>query len=229
MRRADRLFDIIRILRAGKTALTAAELAARLEVAPRTVYRDIATLQARQVPIEGEAGVGYVLRPGFDLPPLMFTADEIEAIVVGARLTRRTGDAGLQAAAESVLEKVSGVLPEASRDQLDPAPFYVDGHGVSAPEAVDMTEVRGAVRARRKMLIDYRDAKGARSLRTIWPLAVAYFIEVALIYAWCELRGDYRHFRADRITAVKYLDETYAKQGGRLVTEWSAEFQATRS
>src|SRR5579871_2375950 len=134
MRRADRLFDIIQRLRTARAPVTAAALAEDLEVTPRTVYRDVATLQARRVPIEGAAGIGYVLRRGFDLPPLMFTPDEIEAIAVGARLVSRTGDAGLQDAAESVLSKVTVVLPERLRDQLTAPPFFVSASGAPVAE-----------------------------------------------------------------------------------------------
>src|SRR5215813_7309886 len=129
MRRSDRLFDVIQRLRTATKPVTAAMMAAELEVTPRTVYRDIATLQARRVPIEGAPGIGYVLRRGFDLPPLMFTPDEIEAIAVGARLVRRTGDPSLQEAAERVLSKVTVVLPETLRDHLAEAPFFVSSSG----------------------------------------------------------------------------------------------------
>src|ERR1700758_2914183 len=134
MRRADRLFDIIQRLRTARGPMTAAALAEELEVTTRTVYRDVAALQARRVPIEGEAGIGYVLRRGFDLPPLMFTLDEIEAIAVGARLVARTGDAGLQDAAESVLSKVTVVLPDVLREQLSSAPIFVSESGAPVPE-----------------------------------------------------------------------------------------------
>src|SRR6478672_10704623 len=144
MRRSDRLFDIIQRLRAARHPMTAAALAEELEVAVRTVYRDIATLQARRVPIEGAAGIGYMLRRGFDLPPLMFTIEEIEAIAVGARLVARTGDPGLQAAAESVLSKVTVVLPEALRAQLIAAPFFVSGAGAPVPEGANLSAVRQA-------------------------------------------------------------------------------------
>ena len=146
MRRSDRLFDIIQRLRTARGPTTAAALADELEVTVRTVYRDVATLQARRVPIEGAAGIGYVLRRGFDLPPLMFTTEEIEAIVVGARLVARTGDPGLQDAAESVLSKVMVVLPEALRTQLASAPFFVSGSGAPVAESVDLSEVRQAIR-----------------------------------------------------------------------------------
>ena len=133
MRRADRLFDIIQTLRTAKGPVTAEGLAKRLEVTVRTVYRDVATLQARRVPIEGAAGIGYVLRPGFDLPPLMFTADEIEAIAVAMRMLRRTGDDGLQAAAEMVLSKVTVTLPDSLREHLIELPFFVSHHGAPPP------------------------------------------------------------------------------------------------
>ena len=222
MRRADRLFDIIQRLRTARAPVTAAALAEDLEVTPRTVYRDVATLQARRVPIEGAAGIGYVLRRGFDLPPLMFTPDEIEAIAVGARLVRRTGDAGLQDAADRVLSKVIAVLPDALRAQLADAPFYVSSSGAPTPESADLTAVRQAIRDERKLRIDYVDEKEVRTARTVWPIAIAYYVSATLIGAWCELRRDYRHFRADRITALRVLDETYPSDNGRLMAEWLA-------
>jgi predicted DNA-binding transcriptional regulator YafY len=222
LRRADRLFDIIQILRAATAPRTAAALAAELEVTTRTVYRDIATLQARRIPIEGAPGVGYVLRRGFDLPPLMFTTEEIDAITVGARLLSRTGDAGLQRAAASVLSKVTVILPETLRDHLAAAPFYVSTHGASISPVVDLAEIRGAIRDQRKMRITYSDEKGDRTHRVIWPFAVAYYVEATLICAWCELRNDYRHFRVDRIVAVKPMDQRYSDHAGRLMAQWLA-------
>jgi predicted DNA-binding transcriptional regulator YafY len=222
MRRADRLFDIIQILRAAKQPVTAAALAEKLEVTARTVYRDIAALQASRTPVEGEAGIGYVLRRGFDLPPLMFTLDEIEAIVVGTRLIRRTGDAGLQQAAERVLSKVTVILPEALREHVDAAPVYVSARGVKAPPAIDFAEIRNAIRATRKLRIAYADEKGQSTLRTIWPIAVAYYVEATIIAAWCELRRDYRHFRADRISSAVVLDEPFPTGGGKLMADWLA-------
>jgi len=222
MRRADRLFDIIQRLRTARAPVTAAALAADLEVTSRTVYRDVATLQARRVPIEGAAGIGYVLRRGFDLPPLMFTPDEIEAIAVGARLVGRTGDAGLQDAADRVLSKVIAVLPDALGAQLADAPFYVSSSGAPAPESADLSAVRQAIRDERKLRIAYVDEKETRTERTIWPIAVAYYVSATLIGAWCELRRDYRHFRADRIAALRVLDETYPSDDGRLMAEWLA-------
>jgi predicted DNA-binding transcriptional regulator YafY len=222
MPRTDRLFDIIQALRRATAPVTAAALAEQLEVTVRTIYRDVATLQARRVPIEGAPGLGYVLRRGFDLPPLMFTSEEIEAIAVGARLVARTGDPGLQAAADSVLSKVTVVLPDALRAHLAAAPFYVSRWGAPVAASADLSVVREAIRAERKLRIAYEDEHEASSERTIWPIAVAYYIRVTLIAAWCELRRDYRHFRADRITALTVLDERYPSDDGRLIAAWQA-------
>jgi predicted DNA-binding transcriptional regulator YafY len=228
MRRADRLFDIIQRLRTASRPMTAAALAEELEVTVRTVYRDVATLQARRVPIEGAPGIGYLLRRGFDLPPLMFTTEEIEAIVVGARLVSRTGDPSLQDAAESVLSKVTVVLPDALRAQLASAPLYVSSSGAPLAESVDLSVVRQAIRDERKLHIAYADEKGAQTRRTIWPIAVAYYVQATLIGAWCELRQDYRHFRADRVMSLTVLDERYPSDNGRLMAEWLVLRQSER-
>jgi predicted DNA-binding transcriptional regulator YafY len=223
MRRADRLFDIIQTLRVAKKPMTAATLAEHLEVTVRTVYRDIATLQARRVPIEGAAGIGYVLRRGFDLPPLMFTADEIDAIAVGARLVRRLRDPGLQDAADSVLAKVTTILPDGLRPGVISAPFYVSDGQAATPRGIDLSDVRYAIRETRKMRITYADANGQRSNRTIWPIAMAYYVDATLIGAWCELRLDYRHFRVERIVTSTLLEETFSTDGGKLVEGWLAQ------
>ncbi len=227
MRRSDRLFDIIQLLRTARGPMTAAALAAELEVNVRTVYRDVATLQARRVPIEGAAGIGYVLGRGFNLPPLMFTADEVEAIAVGVRMLARTGDQGLRHAAGSVLSKVTAVLPDRLRAQLADPPLFVSRSGAPVPEAVDLSEVRQAIRDERKLRIAYTDGTGAQTRRVIWPIAMAYYVQATLIVGWCELRCGYRHFRADRITSLTVLDECYPSDNGRLVAEWMKLQQAT--
>ncbi len=221
MRRSDRLFDIIQRLRTAKGPVTAAALAAELEVTPRTIYRDIATLQARRVPIDGAAGIGYVLRKSFDLPPLMFTAEEVEAIAVGARLVRRLRDAKLQEAADSVFSKVTVVLPEALRRQLTSTPFYVSPGDTVEPRGVDLADVRAAIRDSRKLHISYADETGRRTNRTIWPIAMAYYVDVTLIGAWCELRNGYRNFRVERIQSSTVLDEPFDQDNGRLFREWA--------
>ncbi len=222
MRRADRLFDIIQKLRTAVHPLTAAAMAAGLEVTVRTIYRDIAALQASRVPIEGAAGIGYVLRRGFDLPPLMFTADEIDAIAVGARHVRRLRDPKLQQAAESVLAKVTAVVPEMLRPYLAAPPFYVSEGGAAPITGVDLSEVRGAIHQARKMSIDYADEQGRQTRRTIWPIAMAYYVDVSLIGAWCELRNDFRSFRVDRISSSRVLDEHFSPDHGRLAAAWFA-------
>jgi predicted DNA-binding transcriptional regulator YafY len=222
MRRADRLFDIIQVLRTSKGPVTAAGLAEELEVNVRTVYRDVATLQARRGPIAGAPGIGYVLRNGFDLPPLMFTTEEVDAIVLGARLLQRIRDPKLQQAAESVLAKVSVVLPDAQRRHVVAPTVYVAGQSTAPASGVDLSEVRSAIHETRKMRIAYADERGTRTQRTIWPIAMAYYTDVTLIGAWCELRTDYRHFRVDRIATSCVLDERFPADNGRLMAEWLA-------
>ncbi len=222
MRRSDRLFDIIQRLRTASRPTTAAALAEALEVTPRTVYRDVATLQARRVPIEGAAGVGYVLRKGFDLPPLMFTIDEIEAIAVGARLVRRLKDPKLQEAADAVLAKVTVVVPERLRPHIADTPVYVSPGMAAEAAGADLAEVRAAIRDSAKLYIAYVDERGRRTHRVIWPIAMAYYVDVTLVGAWCELRGDYRNFRVERIQSSKVLDERFDQRGGKLFREWSA-------
>jgi predicted DNA-binding transcriptional regulator YafY len=222
MRRADRLFDIIQTLRTAARPMTAAALADKLEVTVRTIYRDIAALQASRVPIEGAAGLGYVLRRGFDLPPLMFTTEEIDAIAVGVRLLRRLRDPKLQAAAESVLGKLTVVVPQQLRAQLEEAPYFVSDGSAPVAAGIDFSELRSAIHDARKMAIAYIDEPGRQTRRTIWPLAMAYYVDVTLVGAWCELRNDFRHFRVDRIASARLLDEHFPSDDGRLVAEWLA-------
>ena len=224
MRRADRLFDILQALRTASQPVTARMLARRLEVSERTIYRDIAALQARRLPIEGAAGIGYVLRQGFDLPPLMFSYEEVEAIAIGARLLGRTGDSGLQEAAGRVLSKVSVGLPEALRAYLEMPPVFVSGHGAPAPPVADLSLVRAAIRDERKLRIAYTDSQEAATERTVWPFAIAYYVEATLVSAWCELRGDFRHFRADRIRALALLEEPSPVCGRTLFQQWVRRF-----
>jgi predicted DNA-binding transcriptional regulator YafY len=219
VRRSDRLFDIIQTLRGAKHPLTASALALRLEVTSRTVYRDIAALQARRVPIEGEPGVGYVLRRGYDLPPLMFTTEEVEAIAVGTRMVRRLRDENLQQAADSVLSKLVAAVPEAMREPLSAPRIWVS-NGSAARPGVDLADVRSAIRAARKLVIGYTDERGRKTRRTVLPIAMVYYVDATLIAAWCELRKDFRHFRVERIRSCSVLDETFSRDAKRLMTEW---------
>jgi predicted DNA-binding transcriptional regulator YafY len=222
MRRADRLFDIIQVLRTAQRPTTAAALAEHLEVTVRTVYRDVATLQARRVPIEGAPGLGYVLRRGFDLPPLMFTTEEVDAIAVGMGLVRRLRDPALQDAASAVLAKIAAVLPDATRRYFSAAPFFVSEGSAVVPDGVDLSEIRSSIRDRHKLRLAYRDEQARLTHRTVWPIAMAYYVDVTLVAAWCELRSDYRHFRVDRIEALAVLEEQFPSDDGRLMAGWLA-------
>jgi predicted DNA-binding transcriptional regulator YafY len=228
MRRADRLFDIIQTLRATPQPLTAAVIADKLEVTVRTIYRDIAALQASRVPIEGAPGLGYVLRRGFDLPPLMFTLEETDAIAIGVRLLRRLRDPKLQKAAESVLAKLATVVPQELQPQLVAAPLYVSEGSAPPVDGIDLSQLRAAIRETCKLAIAYKDEAGRRTERTIWPIAMAYYVDVTLVGAWCELRADFRHFRVDRILSSQVLDETFRADSGKLMAQWLA-LQKNRS
>ena len=220
MRRADRLFELIHLLRRARRAITADRLAETLEVAPRTVYRDIAALMAMGVPIDGAAGVGYIMRPGHDLPPLMFDREEVEAIAVGLQLVNRTGDSDLHAAARRVGAKIANVLPEIRADEFDDGRFVVPAFGT--PTVAAMGTLRSAVRDHRRLALVYRDERERVTERTCLPLAVIYYIEVTLLAAWCELRDDFRHFRADRIVACEATGDSFADRASRLRRDWRA-------
>jgi len=220
--RSNRLFAIIQALRRARRPVTSADLADKLEVTPRTIYRDIAALQSMRVPIEGEAGIGYIMRAGFDLPPLMFNADEVEAIVVGMALLRRTGDKGLLDAAESVRGKIASVLPADDGRRIEAGNLHVSSWGAKAPAAIDLKAVRRAIRDEQKLLITYRNEQGASSSRTVQPLAIVYYVEVVVLAAWCERKRDFRHFRLDRITACMLKKAWFRGQGDGLRAKWQA-------
>jgi predicted DNA-binding transcriptional regulator YafY len=219
MGRSNRMFEVIQVLRSARKPLTALAIAERLEVHQRTIYRDIAALQAMRIPIEGEAGIGYVMRRGFDLPPLMFDADEVEAIVVGLALLRRTGDAGLQRAAASVGTKIAEVLPQETEQSIDTRTLLVSTWGASVP-GIDMKAVRRAIREERKIRLGYLDAGNQPTQRIVRPIALVYYVEVAVLAAWCELRDDFRHFRVDRIASLKLLSDRFAGDGNGLRALW---------
>lgn len=213
MRKTDRLFEIIQILRSTNKTVTAEALSEELEVSKRTIYRDIQALQSMRTPIDGEAGVGYMMRSGYDLPPINFNANELEAIVVGLNLLARTGDRGLQQAAKSVANKIESV-----REKTDS--LVVSDWGVEMPESVDVGQFRDAIRQEQKLLIHYRDEAGSHSQRQIMPIAMVYYIEVIVLAAWCELREDFRHFRVDRIVQTELLNEYFKKQSQSLRQKW---------
>ncbi|MGV6813033.1 MAG: helix-turn-helix transcriptional regulator [Brevirhabdus sp.] len=203
MRRADRLFQIVQLLRGGRL-VTARQLSERLEVSERTIYRDVADLIGSGVPVEGEAGVGYIMRSGFDLPPLMFTEDEIVALVAGARMIRAWGGAEMAQAAEEALVKIGAVLPDGGRARAD----SVAVHAFNPPSLDGTTRARldsleAAATGRIRLEIDYHDGSGACSTRAVQPLGIWFWGQVWTLVAWCELREDFRVFRVDRIDASR--------------------------
>jgi predicted DNA-binding transcriptional regulator YafY len=220
VRRADRLFRIIQILRRRRRPVTAIEIAEEMETSVRTIYRDIAQLMADRVPIRGEAGIGYVLDGGFDMPPLMLTADEIEAAMLGAQWVMGRGDPVLTRAANDLVAKIGVVVPEHLRPLLvDPASMTTQSPP-SRADAIDMARLRAAIRTQGKLALVYRDENDVETRRVIWPIAVAYFDTVRLIVGWCELRDGFRHFRTDRILEAAFLEERYRTSRAKLRLEW---------
>jgi predicted DNA-binding transcriptional regulator YafY len=225
MRRADRLFRIIQVLRRKRRPVTAQEIADEMEASARTIYRDIAQLMADRVPIRGEAGIGYVLEGGFDMPPLMLTPDEIEAAMLGAQWVISRGDPALARAASDLVAKIGEVIPEHLRPLLmEPALAAISSHPVPL-DTIDMERVRTSIRAQGKIALLYRDEKLTATRRVIWPIAVSYWDAVRLIVAWCEMRKGFRHFRADRVLEATFLEERYAIPRARLRAQWKKEMR----
>ncbi|OIQ29190.1 MAG: transcriptional regulator [Alphaproteobacteria bacterium MedPE-SWcel] len=220
MSRSDRLFELIQILRAANAPLRAEDLAAQLEVSKRTVYRDIGALQAMRTPVEGEAGVGYVLRKGYDLPPLNFDEEEIEALHVGLAMLIRTGDGALQQAAARVGRKICDV--HKSADWLQVAPY---GAPQDNPDCgcVSIALLRQAVRSAQKLRLSYVKEGGEQSERVLRPLALIYHVDCTLLAAWCELRAGFRHFRTDRIMAADLLDDHFVAEASLLRKLWQEQ------
>jgi predicted DNA-binding transcriptional regulator YafY len=218
MRRADRLFHIIQLIR-GRRLSTAAYLAERLEVSERTIYRDVADLQLQGVPIEGAAGVGYRLGAGFDLPPMMFTHDEAKALVASVRMAQVWLDPVLAQGAQDALGKILSVLPVDARVAAEALAVYAPPVGL--PEAAQRTlqTLREAVHERRKVFINYLDLADKRSERTLRPLGCFYWGKVWTLAAWCEQRNDFRSFRVDRVTYVRRLEERFRDEPGRTLAD----------
>ena len=220
MRPADRLFQIVLALGRGRV-VTARALADRLEVSERTVYRDIRALVDSGVPIEGEAGVGYCLRRGFQLPPLMFDEEELEALLFGVDVTRAYGDERLAKAADSILAKVEAVIPDRLRPSLSGRRLYVPEFQ-ARPEVAEMLGVvRSAINERTRLFLDYRDVKGQGTERIVRPLMLTYWGVTWALGAWCELRQDFRNFRIDRMAGAEPLSSTFAEEPGRTVADFA--------
>jgi predicted DNA-binding transcriptional regulator YafY len=220
MSRTARLFLLMDVLRAKRQPVTAAALGAEMNVSERTIYRDIGTLVELGAPIDGEAGIGYVLRSGFFMPPLMFSADEVEALVLGARWVRRQGDEALAKAAGNALAKIAAAAPKDLRDTMSDISLWVPIGAAGSAGDQFVQPAREAIRHEHKLCIGYRDEAGAVSERTVWPFALAFFEGRRLLAAWCELRGDFRHFRIDRIGAATPSGERYPTRRHQLLKTW---------
>ncbi|MEH3159578.1 MAG: YafY family protein [Sphingomonas taxi] len=220
MSRSERLFDLLHVMRRHRRPVSGKMLAEEVGVSIRTLYRDIASLQSMGAAIEGEAGVGYVLKPGFLLPPLMFTPDEIEALVLGSRWVANRADDRLSDAARSALTRIAAVLPADLRDELDSSTLLI-GPGAMVPvDTVDPALLRKAIRSERKLILHYRDGAGSVSERIVWPFALAFFDAVRVLLGWCELRQGFRHFRTDRIASATLIDTRYPRRRQILLKEW---------
>jgi|SRR5690606_34177905 Predicted transcriptional regulator len=219
MRRADRLFQIVQHLRGGRL-VTARMLSERLEVSERTIYRDIADLQSTGVPIDGEAGVGYLMREGFELPPLMFTRDEIVALVAGARMVRAFGGAGMARAAEEALVKIGTVLPESERARIARTEIHTPDWVISDAERQTIDVLEKAVEQRRVLSLDYRDEQGRSTQRDVRPLGLWFWGKVWTLVAWCELRDDFRTFRIDRIAVMKDTGRSFKPERGKQLADF---------
>ena len=221
MRRADRLFDIIQLLRRNRL-VRAQDLARELEVSERTIYRDIAALIASGVPIEGEAGVGYILRGGFDMPPLMFDEEEIEAVVLGIRIVESWADHGMGGAARRALRKIEAALPEHLQDELARVSVDAPANHWSEPIEIPRGTLRRAIRNRTKVRFEYCSKAGERTRRVVRPLLLSFFGTIWSLTAWCELRAEFRTFRLDFIRDAEFLDEVFEEEPGKRLSDLMA-------
>lgn len=229
MDKTERLFAIMDALRRHRRPVTAATLAAEQGVSVRTLYRDVQTLVGLGAPIEGESGIGYMLRPGFFLPPLMFTAEELEALVLGARWVKAQPDAGLAEAAQNALGKIATASPEDLRDRIADTglwPVLIEGRREPVPV---LGLVRRAMREERALRIDYADEQGRPSSRDIWPVQLAYYEGKQIVVAWCCLRAAFRNFRTDRIAAATATETRFGRRRAVLTREWEEEFERQRA
>ena len=220
MARSERLLALLQILRRHRRPVSGAALAGELGVSIRTLYRDIASLQAQGADIEGEPGVGYVLRPGFMLPPLMFSQGELEALTLGFRWVQKFADTPMTKAASDALAKISAVLPAELRDELENTALLVGPRKVIDSEVIDLAVLRAAIRRERKVRLSYEDGAGNLTDRIVWPVALGYFEETRMLVAWCEWRQGYRHFRTDRMRSLALLDQRYPRRRTAMLKEW---------
>lgn len=223
MSRSERLLQLLQVLRRYRQPVSGDVLAKEIGVSLRTLYRDIASLQAQGAMIDGEPGVGYVLRPGHCLPPLMFTAEEIDALVLGARWVRDRGDTLLAGAARDALAKIEAVLPSTSRHAVQTHSLLIGPNDRHDLTHIDVAALRNAIRTERKLVIRYVKPDGVVSERSIWPFAMGYFNVITVLLAWCETRSAFRHFRVDRMETAEVLDERYPTSRSKLLKAWRIE------
>jgi predicted DNA-binding transcriptional regulator YafY len=222
MSRTARLLDLLQLLRNRTLPVTGPDLARELGISIRTLYRDIVTLQAQGADIRGEPGLGYVLQPGFTLPPLMFTTEEIEAIVLGSRwVAAGHADTRLSQSASQALSKITAVLPPELRARAEATNLLV-ARNRDPKGAVDPADIRNAIRSEQKLTIGYRALDGSESKRVIWPFLIGFFDRIRIVAGWCELRQDFRNFRVDHITSLQVLDGRYPRRRAVLLREWRA-------
>lgn len=227
MARSERLLNLLQRLRRARTAVSGMVLAQELGVSIRTLYRDIGSLQSMGAGIDGEPGVGYVLRGGLLLPPLMFTEDEIEALVLGSRWVEKCADPRLASAAGELLARIAAVLPANLREDLEASTLRVGPRKPPPKESIDTAVLRKAIRSECKLRIAYADAKGRSSSRVVWPFALGYFEEARVLAGWCETRNGFRHFRTDRILQLVELGQRYPRRRHVLLREWRSVMEAS--
>jgi predicted DNA-binding transcriptional regulator YafY len=222
MARADRLMQLTQVLRRYRRPVTAATLAQETRVSERTIYRDIVSLQVSGVPVRGEAGIGYVLESGFDLPPLMFTPEECEALMLGLRFARDRSDPDFQRVIDDARAKIEAILPIGLRETFNSAALFAPMYRPRTATHIDEGLLRKALRESRKIRIRYRDAKEEETERVLWPVLIGYFDTTRALVAWCELREGFRHFRTDRISALDVLEARIPRRRAMLMKEWEA-------
>lgn len=225
MSRSERLLNLLQILRRHRRPVIGQILADELGISLRTLYRDIASLQAQGADIMGEPGLGYVLKPGYMLPPLMFSADEIEALVLGMRLVANRADPALALSARDALTKITTVLPPDLRAGLVDNTLLVGPAAAMPEERIDLAQLRRAIRGEQILSISYSDEQGRRTERRIWPFALAFFAGSRMLVAWCTLRNDFRHFRTDRVEVVEDGLGRYPKRKAQLLKAWREQNQ----
>ena len=225
MRRADRLFRIVQLLRSGRLT-TARSLAQKLEVSERTIYRDIYELQLSGTPIEGEAGVGYTLRRDFDIPPLMFDRQEITALVLGARMVQAWGGLEMAEAANGALRKIEAVLPVDLRERIDQVQLYAPGYKLRRELRLTLDRLHKAALDRRVLETEYANESGEVTNRRIRPLALCFWGGVWTLIGWCELRHDFRNFRVDRMRSFDVLAENFIQGPGQTLADFLKRVKA---